>query len=422
MNPDISEPHETSSATNAVSLFGQSGGVNDFPVLKAFQEYIDAEQAKARKRMLGLSVFFILLLIVVVITFTLVIMSVIARNQQLSDRLLDIALRDKTSAQPVVNVQSPAPTVESAELVRLREELRREKEEIKAEQAKRDEVRFNKLLDAISKPQQQPVAAPTPVVVTTSPSSVLQPAAAEAAELARLREELRREKEERQAEQAKAKEEKRKAEIEAHRRRLYPEYYAQEDARKAASEAAAEPVRPVEPPRRAAPPLPKPNPAPSATQPTQPLPKTTPVPSPAAVQPAPKAKPVPAPVQPPQPQTRAQKLRAMKPVSYFDSSAPAEDPELEELLKKRPAPQAKPPSKPAVNPTPQQPTTAKPVAAARPAVQQPSTKPAPKPTAQPAATPAAQRPAQSEKKTETLAIGGAADGSSIPWLIELPNK
>ena len=329
MNPDISEPHETSSAANAVSLFGQSGGVNDFPVLKAFQEYIDAEQAKARKRMLGLSVFFILLLIVVVITFTLVITSVIGRNQQLSDRLLDIALREKTSTQPVVNVQSPAP-------------------------------------------------------------AVVQPSV-ESAELVRLREELRREKEERQAEQAKAKEEKRKAEIEAHRRRLYPEYYAQEDARKAASEAAAEPVRPVEPPRRAAPPLPK-------------------------------AKPVPVTAQPPQPQTRAQKLRAMKPVSYFDSSAPAEDPELEELLKKRPAPQAKPPSKPAVNPKPQQPTTAKPAAAARPAVPQPSTKPAPKPTAQPAATPAAQRPAQPEKKTETLAIGGAADGSSIPWLIELPNK
>ena len=396
MNPDISEPHETSSATNAVSLFGQSGGVNDFPVLKAFQEYIDAEQAKARKRMLGLSVFFILLLIVVVITFTLVITSVIGRNQQLSDRLLDIALREKTATQPVVNVQSPAPTVmqpsvESVELVRLREELRREKEERKSEQAKRDEDRFNKLLDAISKPQQQPVAAPTPVVVTTSPSSVLQPTTAESAELVRLREELRREKEERQAEQAKAKEEKRKAEIEAHRRRLYPEYYAQEDARRAAAEAAAEPVRPVEPPRRAAPPLPK-------------------------------AKPVPVTAQPPQPQTQSQKLRAMKPVSYFDSSAPAEDPELEELLKKRPVPQAKPPSKPAVNPKPQQPTTAKPAAAARPAVQQPSTKPAPKPTAQPAATPAAQRPAQPEKKTETLAIGGAADGSSIPWLIELPNK
>ena len=425
MNPDISEPHETSSATNAVSLFGQSGGVNDFPVLKAFQEYIDAEQAKARKRMLGLSVFFILLLIVVVITFTLVITSVIGRNQQLSDRLLDIALREKTATQPVVNVQSPAPavvqpSVESAELVRLREELRREKEDRKSEQAKRDEERFNKLLDAISKPQQQPVAAPTPVVVTTSPSSVLQPAAAESAELARLREELRREKEERQAEQAKAKEEKRKAEIEAHRRRLYPEYYAQEDARKAAAEAAAaEPVRPVEPPRRAAPPLPKPNPAPSAAPP---IPKATPVPAPVTAPPLPKpATPVPAAVQPPQTQAQAQKLRAMKPVSYFDSSAPDEDPELEELLKKHPAPQAKPPSKPAVIPKPQPPAAAKPAAVVRPAPQ-PSAKPAPKPTAQPAATPAAQRPAQPEKKTETLAIGGAADGSSIPWLIELPNK
>ncbi len=408
MNPDISEPHETSSATNAVSLFGQSGGVNDFPVLKAFQEYIDAEQAKARKRMLGLSVFFILLLIVVVITFTLVITSVIGRNQQLSDRLLDIALREKTATQPVVNVQSPAPavvqpSVESAELVRLREELRREKEERKSEQAKRDEDRFNKLLDAISKPQQQPVAAPAPVVVTTSPSPVLQPAAAESAELLRLREELRREKEERQAEQAKAKEEKRKAEIEAHRRRLYPEYYAQEDARRAAAEAAAaEPIRPVEPPRRVAPPLPRPNPVPVAAPPL------------------PKAKTVPAAAQPPQASAQPQKLRTMKPVSYFDSSAPDEDPELEELLKKHPAPQAKPPSKPAVNPKPQQPATTKP-AAARPAPQ-PSTKPAPKPTAQPAATPAARRPAQPEKKTETLAIGGAADGSSIPWLIELPNK
>lgn len=397
MNPHISEPEEAQPAASAVSLFGQGGGVNDFPVLKAFQEYIDAEQAKARKRMLGLSVFFILLLIVVVITFTLVITSVIGRNQQLSDRLLDIALREKTSAQPVVNVQSPAPAVvhpavESAELVRLREELRREKEELKSEQAKRDEVRFNKLLDAISKPQQQPLAAPTPVVVTTSPSPVLQPTAAESAELARLREELRREKEERKAEQAKAKEEKRKAEIEAHRRRLYPEYYAQEDARKAAAEAAAaEPVRPVEPPRRTAPPLPKPNPVPAAAQPLQ-----TP--------------------------TQDQKLRSMKPVSYFDASAPDEDPELKELLKKRPEPQAKPPSTPAVasSPKPQHTAAAKPVVV-KP-VPQPSAKPAPKSSVQPAATSSVQKPAQTEKKTETLAIGGAADGSSIPWLIELPNK
>ena len=365
MNPDISEPEEAPPAANAVSLFGQSGGVNDFPVLKAFQEYIDAEQAKARKRMLGLSVFFIVLLIVVVITFTLVITTVISRNQSLSDRLLDIALREKASAQPVVNVQSPAPAVvqppaESAELIRLREELRREKEERKSDQAKREEERFNKLLEAIPKPQQQPVAAPTPVVVTTTPSPVLQPAAAtESAELIRLREELRREKEERKAEQAKREEEKKKAEKEAFLRSQYPDYYAREDARRAAAAA---------------------------------------------------------------PQAQVQKLRTMKPVSYFDSSAPKEDPELRELLKKRPQPQAKPPSRPAPavssNPKPP-PAVAQP--AAKPAPK-PSAKPAPKPVVRPAATPTVQNAAQPEKKTETLAIGGAADGSSIPWLIELPNK
>ena len=70
MNPEVTEPEEASQTTNAVSLFGQGGGPNDFPVLKAFQEYIDAEQAKARKRMLGLCVFFILLLVVIVVTFT----------------------------------------------------------------------------------------------------------------------------------------------------------------------------------------------------------------------------------------------------------------------------------------------------------------------------------------------------------------
>ena len=109
MESDINPTEDAPHAANAVSIFGSAGNTNDFPVLKAFQEYIDAEQAKARKRMLGLSIFFILLLVVVVVTFTLVMTSVINRNQALSDRLLDIALREKTQAQPVVNVQPPAP-------------------------------------------------------------------------------------------------------------------------------------------------------------------------------------------------------------------------------------------------------------------------------------------------------------------------
>ena len=387
MNPNISDQEEATPTANAVSLFGQGGGVNDFPVLKAFQEYIDAEQAKARKRMFGLSIFFIVLLVVVVVTFTIVMTSVIGRNQALSDRLLDIALREKPAAQPVVNVQpsmpSPVvqPSVESAELVRLREELQREKEARQAEQTRRDKEKIESLTAALAKAQQQP-PAPAPVVVTT-PAPVVQ-AAAESVELIRLREELRREKEERKAEQQKAKEEKRKAEIEAHRRRLYPEYYAQEDARKNV------------------PPLP--------------------------VAPAPQLAPAPKLVSAPK-QAPAPKLQTMQPVSYFDSSVPDEDPELKELLKKAtpsqpaPKPLAKPAAKPAPKPVATKPAPVK----AATAVQSPS-QPAPKPSAKPVAAKPAPVPATPAQKpqppvqTETLSIGGSADGGTIPWLIELPQN
>lgn len=421
MNPDISEPHETSSAASAVSLFGQSGGVNDFPVLKAFQEYIDAEQEKARKRMFGLSIFFIVLLVVVVVTFTIVMTSVISRNQSLSDRLLDIALREKNPAQPVVNVQQPAPvpvpvvqphpqpqsqpSAESAELARLREDLQREKDARQADQARRDKEKIESLTAQLAKAQQQPVA-PAPVVVTTTPASVVQPAV-DSAELIRLREELRREKEERKAEQDKRAKERKEVEKEAFLRRQYPDYYAKEDARKAAAQPSAalpvvqdEPItvpnsaelnrqreeldraekeaklrrqreeankKAVQAKRQTAPakPLPAPKPSPSQTRPQTPSPKT------------------------------------VKAITYFDESKPSEDPELKELLNRPPSSTA---PKTAEKPAPQ-----------------PAAKPAPKASGRPAVTqPAAQNTVQPPHKTETLAIGGAADGGSIPWLIELP--
>ena len=432
MNPDISDS-EAQPTANAVSLFGSSGGVNDFPVLKAFQEYIDAEQAKARKRMFGLSIFFIVLLVVVVVTFTIIMTSVIGRNQALSDRLLDIALREKNPAQPVVNVQQPVPSPvvqpvlptphENPELVRLREELQREKDARQADQTKRDKEKIESLTAALAKAQQQPVA-PTPVVVTTSPQPVLQQPSAESAEVVRLREELRREKEERKAEQEKRAHEKKEAEKEAFLRRQYPDYYAKEDARKAAETA-----------RRATPPLPAPAPAPAPAVAS--VPPLAPQP---AVQPQPVAVPnseelnrqrealdreeesirrkqdeekrkakqgIPSPSQA---APKAAPPKPVKAITYFDESQPGEDPELKELLSRPPA--ARTPPKATAKPAPQP--------AAKPAPQ-PTAKPAPKPTVRPAVT---QQPTQKTEqpthKTETLAIGGAAGGGSIPWLIELP--
>ena len=110
------------SSGTSISIFGQAQGINDFPVLKAFQEYIDAEQSKARKRMLGLSVFFLVLLGIVVVTFTLIVIGVINRNQALSDRLLEFALHQQnksvvqqTATPPVAVVQPPIPQPQLAQ-------------------------------------------------------------------------------------------------------------------------------------------------------------------------------------------------------------------------------------------------------------------------------------------------------------------
>ena len=46
MSEDMSNVH-AENQTTAVSIFGEAGASGDFPVLKAFQQYIDAEQAKA---------------------------------------------------------------------------------------------------------------------------------------------------------------------------------------------------------------------------------------------------------------------------------------------------------------------------------------------------------------------------------------
>ena len=53
--------HSEFSDATAVRVYDQANAAGDFPVLKAFQEYLEAEQAKANKRMLALAIFFIVL-------------------------------------------------------------------------------------------------------------------------------------------------------------------------------------------------------------------------------------------------------------------------------------------------------------------------------------------------------------------------
>lgn len=416
MNPDINEPNGTDQTSNAISIFGQAGGANDFPVLKAFQEYIDAEQAKARKRMLGLSIFFIVLLVLVVVTFTVVITSVINRNQALSDRLLDIALREKSQPQPVVTVQSPAPQPVVQPVVQPAMQQQSQVDALKPVLEK-----FDKLAEAMVKAQQQhiPVTAPTPVVVTTSSAPVATVPNAELVrqkeENERLREENRRMKEERKKEAERREAEKKEAE-----KRAYAEKnWARVDARNKARNEVLTPTEtalPAPPPVRtapvpAAPPAPKALPAPVVAQSSKTPANTS---NPATVKPA--AKPAARPATPTRQNATEEELRNMKPRRYLDETK--EDPELKELLKRLP------PKQPAANTAPQPAVQAQrpPDKPKAKAPSKPLVKPEAPPAARPTPKPVVKEAPPPRQNTETLSIGGSTDGNSIPWLIEIPQN
>ena len=236
MDEDIKMANGSAGSTTAVSFFGSDGAAGDFPVLKAFQEYIDAEQAKARKRMLGLSIFFVVLLVVVVVTFVMVLMFMIRQNQSLSDRLFDVAFKQHSAQQVsgppvVVPVSAPAPAA-SAPVQRPTDDsvLKPFLEKIdKLAEALSNSVKAKGDAKAKSDAAQVPVAQPQPVVQQVPKELV--------SEEAKVREQLRRQREElmKLRDQTKAEKEKlRQEEVERNRRKLYPEYYAREDARKEA--------------------------------------------------------------------------------------------------------------------------------------------------------------------------------------------
>jgi len=100
----------------AVSIFGQNEAMDDFPVLKAFQQYIDAEQEKARKRILNLGMFSGAILVVVIAVFLFLLHGINVRNQALSDRLIEYAMkeadrRQQPSAQDAMAMRAMTETL-----------------------------------------------------------------------------------------------------------------------------------------------------------------------------------------------------------------------------------------------------------------------------------------------------------------------
>ena len=391
--------------TTALRIFDQANGMNDFPVLKAFQEYIEAEQARARKRTLGLSIFFIVLLVVVVVTFAVIMAAVInrdqqslqaiaTRNQALSDKLLDIALRERTpAAQPVVNVQQPPAAVHP---------------DTGAQALKPVLDRLESLTEALKKQPAGTAPQPVPMVQPAAPQPLPAAVSPELEAARRQQDELARQRAAVAAERARLREEQeqlRRDRIEQHRRRLYPDYYAREDAQKTAAEVPPPPAKKKGTPTA----LPKPPPAavvpakpPVAEPPSVPAPVAKPKP---VAQPKPVVKPAPV-APPPKPkvvEAPAVDLKTAKPISYFDEAEDAPKPA---------STSTKIPSPGAVQPD----------ATERvPPIRQASPLPGGTGSVPSAPTKVLQPPPkkQPSARTEVLNVG-TKDGEAIPWLIELP--
>ena len=190
---------------NAVSIYGQSDAMDDFPVLKAFQQYIDSEQAKARKRMLMLGVFFGALMAVVIAVFLLLLLNVSNRNQVLNDRLVEYAMKERERMATPIVVQ-PQQQQDNSAILALTAKIEDMQKKLAESRVQEDEARRQAELEA-AKPK-----GPTP----------------EELEIKRLSALLAAEKEKQAAEKARwdaEKERQRQIELEEYRRKHYPELY-----------------------------------------------------------------------------------------------------------------------------------------------------------------------------------------------------
>jgi len=99
------------SGSGLVAMYNAASHANaeSFPVLKAFQDYIEAERAQARKRVMQLSVFFAVLMGVVVTGFLTAGMFMLRNMSDVQTKLLDVALAAKET-----HVPQPQPVVVSA--------------------------------------------------------------------------------------------------------------------------------------------------------------------------------------------------------------------------------------------------------------------------------------------------------------------
>ena len=244
--------NDNPTANNAVSIYGQEG-LDDFPVLKAFQQYIDAEQSKSRKRMIMLCVFFGFLMSVMIVVFLFMLRDASARNQSLNDKLVEYVMKER-ERQPVVG-QPTAPVQNAANdaaikamtdtLAALQKQMADQQTKMIEQQAKLEESRAKmaeeqlKAVAAAAAKVQETATAQKAAGPSKEQLALQKQIDEDTAKLVKARALLKAEKDKIAAEKEKL----RREEVERQRRRLYPEYYEKKDAEgKAAAEKKQSPL------------------------------------------------------------------------------------------------------------------------------------------------------------------------------------
>jgi hypothetical protein len=114
---------DAASGSGVVAMYHAASQANaeSFPVLKAFQDYIEAERAQARKRVVQLSIFFAVLMVVVVTGFLAAGIFMLRNMSDVQSKLLDVALAAKeapapqpSAPAPVIVQPAPAPFLEDS--------------------------------------------------------------------------------------------------------------------------------------------------------------------------------------------------------------------------------------------------------------------------------------------------------------------
>lgn len=222
--PEETTVSDVSPDDGAVSVYDNP--IDEFPVLKAFQQYIDAEQEKARKRLLSLGVFFGFLMLVIIGVFVYLLTGANLRNQQLNDKLLDFAMREREhtalSAQPDNSaVEALAAKIEEMQK-NFEEALRKSHED----NAKKERLAAEE-------------------VAAAQKSAMEKLRTQESEEIVRLKALLEAEKQKNIEERQRAEEERkriREEELEAYRRKHYPEFYEKKEAAQEQNPADIQPV------------------------------------------------------------------------------------------------------------------------------------------------------------------------------------